>query len=529
MVRRVFFGIVFCLVPGFSFAVSDDYQVRLLVGSDTTPPTNPGIVSAIPIAPTQIDITWSVAIDDVSLAGYRLYRDGLPIATTTLTNFSDTGLTPETTYSYTVDAFDAFGNVSSTSVAVATTTLAVPIVPPATTTPLQELGTVVSTAGARLGGSVTVTVESTVATLNWDTISESGYVVRWGRTTNYELGTVSGGVFRKTHQTNITQLEPGTKYYFEIIGITPYGFERVLFTDSFVTDAVVAPSSVANVSAFTVAADGMDTRLSWQNPESSDFAYVRILRNPLFYPQNAYDGVLVYEGPLEKWKDLDALRARETQYYTVFVYDNMGNISSGAIAIVTRSTEGGGEGTTSIHSTSSVNMPQKPLVPILPDSGDVAILSAEEVYVLQSQLAVTFANEIFLNQDETFVVMVPKEAVFNHIKSIIVTVPDVTNTDVVTKYLLKLNPDGTQYQAAVPAMRRSGSVRLTLEVFDYELGAIRRISVPVTFGTERQDVVWPDAFIPREWNWWVVMVPGAPVCFWFILLLLRRLRREDNN
>ena len=133
-----FFHIILCvglLLPSLVLGqVNDEFIMRVLVGTDSTPPTTPVIGQVVPMSPYQIDITWGAVTDDTSVEGYRLYRDGLLLATTTFTSYVDTGLTPSTTYSYTVDAFDYSMNVSSTSLAVATTTLALPP-PVATTTP----------------------------------------------------------------------------------------------------------------------------------------------------------------------------------------------------------------------------------------------------------------------------------------------------------------------------------------------------------------------------------------------------------
>ena len=85
--------------------------------SDTTPPTVPGTPTATAISSTRIDLNWAASTDAVGVSGYRIYRNGstTPLTTVTSTSHSDTGLTPSTTYSYTVRAFDAAGNVSNAS------------------------------------------------------------------------------------------------------------------------------------------------------------------------------------------------------------------------------------------------------------------------------------------------------------------------------------------------------------------------------------------------------------------------------
>jgi fibronectin type 3 domain-containing protein len=67
-------------------------------------------------------IAWTPDTDNVGVAGYHLYRTGTLIDTVNGLSFTDTGLTPGETYSYTLTAFDAAGNVSAHSAALAVET-----------------------------------------------------------------------------------------------------------------------------------------------------------------------------------------------------------------------------------------------------------------------------------------------------------------------------------------------------------------------------------------------------------------------
>jgi chitodextrinase len=60
------------------------------------------------------------------VATYRLLRNGAQVATSVTTSATNTGLSPSTTYSYTVQALDAAGNVSAASSPLSVTTLAAP-------------------------------------------------------------------------------------------------------------------------------------------------------------------------------------------------------------------------------------------------------------------------------------------------------------------------------------------------------------------------------------------------------------------
>jgi chitodextrinase len=93
------------------------------VTADTTPPSVPTALIASPVSASQINLSWTASTDNVAVTGYRVYRNGSQIGISTSTAYSDTGLAPATSYSYTVSAYDAAGNVSAPSTAQSATTL----------------------------------------------------------------------------------------------------------------------------------------------------------------------------------------------------------------------------------------------------------------------------------------------------------------------------------------------------------------------------------------------------------------------
>jgi fibronectin type 3 domain-containing protein len=92
--------------------------------ADTSAPTKPSGLTATAVGPHTIDLSWSASNDDVGVTGYTVYRDGSQIAIVggSTLGYSDTTASPSTTYSYTVDAFDAAGNHSARSDPASATT-----------------------------------------------------------------------------------------------------------------------------------------------------------------------------------------------------------------------------------------------------------------------------------------------------------------------------------------------------------------------------------------------------------------------
>jgi chitodextrinase len=90
---------------------------------DVVPPSVPTALAASGQGGTTIGMTWTASTDVVGVAGYKLFANGIlkntvgPVAAGTLT-----GLLPSTQYQITVSAFDAAGNESAPSTALAVTT-----------------------------------------------------------------------------------------------------------------------------------------------------------------------------------------------------------------------------------------------------------------------------------------------------------------------------------------------------------------------------------------------------------------------
>lgn len=94
------------------------------IPGDLTPPSTPTHLQGRAASANTVQLTWTASIDPSTgsgaasgVTGYRVFRDGTQIGTATApsTTYTDTGRTLGTSYSYTVAAVDAAGNVSPAS------------------------------------------------------------------------------------------------------------------------------------------------------------------------------------------------------------------------------------------------------------------------------------------------------------------------------------------------------------------------------------------------------------------------------
>jgi chitodextrinase len=177
---------------------SASVNVTTASAADTTPPSQPTGLTAIVAGSTGANLSWSASTDNVGVTGYIVRRNGAQIATPATTSYADTGLSPATTYSYTVAARDAAGNVSSMASASVTTAAAAP--PP-----------------------------SNSAGLAWDAVvaaNLSGYHVYFGNAPGTYLQPIGQGInVGSVTAYTVLGLSSATRYYFVVTATDTLGNE----------------------------------------------------------------------------------------------------------------------------------------------------------------------------------------------------------------------------------------------------------------------------------------------------------------
>ncbi len=106
-----------------SLAVTVSNAPPLAPSADTTAPSTPTKLTAVLIqGGHSIKLSWQASTDNVGVAGYYIWRNGVKIVATTSNPYSDYATDPRVKYTYYVVAFDAAGNLSQPSSSVILTT-----------------------------------------------------------------------------------------------------------------------------------------------------------------------------------------------------------------------------------------------------------------------------------------------------------------------------------------------------------------------------------------------------------------------
>jgi chitodextrinase len=292
-------------------------------GSDTTAPTAPTGLAGTVTSGTRIDLTWNASSDNVAVAGYRIYRGGAQIATSTSTGYSDTSVQPGSTYSYYVRAFDAAGNVSGQSGTVNVTT------PPDTTAPTAPTG---------LNGTA---ASETRINLSWNASTDNVGVVRYRVLRDgAEIGTST------TRSYADTKVQPSATYSYQVRAEDAAGNVSGPSTAVVVTTpdttAPVAPTGLSGS-----AAGATQVSLSWNaSADNVGVAGYRIFR----------DGAEIGTSTATSYADT-GVEPGSTHGYQVRAYDGAGNASgpSNSVSVTTPLAPpppGGGQALTSTFTPS---------------------------------------------------------------------------------------------------------------------------------------------------------------------------------
>jgi len=336
-----------------------------------------------------------------------------------------------------------------------------------------------------------IDVQETLAVFSIETRRPARFEIKWGRTNSYELGYVFNDSFSREYRTSITDLEPNTKYEYQLVSYTPQGVQFILKQGTFTTTGVELISMPANANRFTAVAAEGDVRLTWKNPPIDDFALVRVVRSHLSYPAFPTDGALIYQGTNEQVVDEGVLFEYSPAYYTAFVYDTNGNVTSGAVTKVYYqgiSRENDATEIPRVADESVAPENQLQLSEGMPRTDDISII--------QGDITSTFVTKnITLEKSLPFIISIPRTAVSNNLKTIIVTLSDPAAAQNTYSFILKLNKKMTAYEAIILPLESTGNSKFIVEIYDYNTRVVGTYETQITF-TENSALITREVFFP---------------------------------
>ena len=287
--------------------------------NDTTAPSWPSghTYGSIILSSTSIRVNWSSATDNVGIMGYKIYRNGTQITTTTLLEYTDSGLAPATAYSYSVSAYDAAGNVSTMQINVSS----------------------VTTWSDTSNDMTTPTTDTTVpaiSNIRAENIIGSGAQIKWSTddaaNSRVFYGLSSGNLvyladdrcdssgYVTSHCVNLTGLVASAVYYYKVKSLNESGLDSesavYQFTSaSAITADTAAPTPPNAVSSYAVSASSISISWSGATDDVGVTGY-KIYRNGTFL---SITTGLSY---------IDSGLSPSTSYsYTIATYDAAGNLS----------------------------------------------------------------------------------------------------------------------------------------------------------------------------------------------------------
>ena len=278
-------------------------RVTVTTATDTTPPSVPTGLSASASTSTLVNLSWTASTDTggSGLAGYKIFRGGTQVGSSTTTSYADSTVVGSTLYSYTVLAYDNANNSSAQSSA-------------ATVTTPDSIAPSVPT------GLAATAVSSTQVNLSWAASTDTGGSGLAGYKV-YRGGTLLGTSATASYSDTTTV--GSTAYSYTVAAYDHAGNNSSQSSAANVTTPdTIAPSVPTGLSATAVSSTQVN--LSWAastDTGGSGLAGYKVYRG----------GTLLVSTASLAYSDTTVLPS--TAYsYTVAAYDNAGNVSAQSTA-----------------------------------------------------------------------------------------------------------------------------------------------------------------------------------------------------
>lgn len=300
------------------------------------------------------------------------------------------------------------------------------------------------------------------ADIIWYTTFSAFCSILWGKTSEYEAGSITETSLNENHKITISNLKPRMTYHFNLICISNSGDRSESGDNRFSTPPSLDDIAPANVSDFSVMPGDKKISLSWKNPQDLDFEEVRVIKSDKFYPADIFDGEMVYSGKGNSFID-ENVENEKRYYYAVFACDKNRNCSSGAVVSAIPYF---GEEPTIIPIE---EIPSEIEVPV-----EIEKLNIEDFEFFIEGKKVSLKDGVVETQVKS-----PLTISLDYKK-----VPEVLKTIMITlekenkffSFLLKINEDKTAYTATLVSPEEAGVYPLIMSVLDYKNHNLKKIN-----------------------------------------------------
>lgn len=285
--------------------------------ADASPPSMPGTVSASFSQPATINVSWGASTDNVGVAGYSLYRNGILLANTAGTSFTD--IVPAGAYTYTVTAYDAAGNVSLQAGPTAPIYVVADVTPPSAPTWISLVPSTSSVA------------------LSWNGATDNVGVVGYYIYRNGNKLPIPS-VITATSYTD-TGLIPGNTFSYKVVAYDAAGNASYSTVMNVTTISDLTPPSVPST-LFVTVKSSTEIDVTWgAATDNVGIAGYYVYRNG--------SQVANVSGTVNSYKDT-GLSPNTGYLYNVAAYDAAGNVSGQSFSV---------QGTTLAPDTSTPSTP----------------------------------------------------------------------------------------------------------------------------------------------------------------------------
>lgn len=505
----IFIFLSFFNFPQLFFLTKEVFALTITPSVTTVsifPPTN---LTATAIDHEQINLSWTAPSGTVGY--YKVYRNSSSVGTTSAVSYSDTGLSPSTTYTYHVSAIDSYGIETNKSDSATATTQAAPAEEEE-----EDTG-----GPAFLPPPPDINEDSLIINNGKDYTNSSEVILNFSAEGAYQLAVSNNPNFTGSYWENYKEIKrweliegEGEKTVY-----AKFRNERGSVTEIISDSIVVDTTPPANISEFIAIPGDQQILLIWQNPLERDFAGVEIMGSTLFYPSSPLEGILTYKGGGNSFAAV-GLENGTKYYYTAFSYDKAGNYSSGAIVSATPRRMVPPE----------EELPEEVPPEEVPPQIKELTINDFDFWKGEEKMVVGKEGRIVADSQDLLKISLDYDKVPEVLKTIMVTLKKDEES---FSFLLRINSEKTKYEADFLAPKDPGEYELVISIFDYKNKVFKKITgflgvIGIAEEEETPIEIVPEVPWHEKYFSWILFILLIIIAVIVIYFLYKR-RNKSNN